>query len=77
MRIAVFVLAALEIALFVFLAVSFVEIGASGLVTMAGIIMAVLLAPALILAINRRALGLALGLTILSWLILLLGLGMF
>ncbi len=77
MRIAVFVLAALQIALFIFVALSFAEIGAGGFVTLGGIIMAVLLAPALILAINRRALGIALGLIILSWPILLLGLGMF
>ena len=77
MRIAVFVIAALQIALFIFVALVFAEMGAGGFVTLGGIIMAVFLAPALILAINRRALRVALSLTIISLLILLLGLGMF
>ena len=80
MRAAVFLLAGLQLGLLILFAVS---TGASdpagtamsqGFVTLGGIVMAVFLAPALILAINRKAPGLALFLAIIPLLLVILGL---
>lgn len=63
MRNLIFILAGLQIAGFVFLALSADSgLEGNGLITLGGFILAFCLAPALILAINRKALGIALAL---------------
>ncbi len=79
MRNTVFILAAIQVCIFVLFAVNTGGSDAAGnaksqgFVTLGGIIMAVFLAPALILAITRKALGVALALAILPLLIVLYG----
>ena len=43
-------------------------------ITLAGIVMGILMVPALILAINRKALGLAVGLSVVSVIVVVFGL---
>ncbi len=70
MRLAVFALAAVQIGLLIAMAArgggSDAAVMSTGTVTLAGLVMAAFLAPALILAINRKALRLALALSIVS-----------
>ena len=72
MRIAVFILAGLQVALLIALAVTGGGSDAAGnamsgaFVTLGGIVMGILLVPALILAINRKHESTALTLTIVS-----------
>ena len=83
MRQAVFALAALQILVLI----GFAAMGtggsdpagnamSTGYVTLAGIVMAILLAPALILAINRKAENIALGLAVLSLTLIVVGLSL-
>ncbi len=80
MRMAVFVLAGLQVALLVALAVTSGGSDAAGnamagaFVTLGGIIMGILLVPALILAINRKSESVALTLTIISLVVMIIGL---
>ena len=82
MRNAVFILAAAQLGLLVLFAVGSGASDAAGnamsqaFLTLGGIVMGILLVPALILAINRKALGVALGLAALSLLFAVIGLAM-
>lgn len=79
MRLAVFLIAGAEIALFVYVALTQTTGGdaagnamAQGFVAVAGMALAVLLAPALILAVTNRALKVAFGLAVLPFVLTLL-----
>ncbi|NNE80846.1 MAG: hypothetical protein HKN18_11310, partial [Silicimonas sp.] len=69
MRNTVFALAAIQVALLILFAVGSGASDAAGnamsqaFITLAGIVMGILMVPALILAINRKALGVAVGLS--------------
>lgn len=76
MRTLIFLLAGFQIAAFIYLALQGgAEVEGSGLVTLGGVILAVFLAPALILAINRKALGIALVLASVPLVLAALGVG--
>ncbi len=80
MRNTVFILAAAQVALLVLYSVGSGMSDPAGnamsqaFLTIAGIIMAILMIPALILAINRKALNVALSLAVLSMMIAVIGL---
>jgi hypothetical protein len=76
MRLLIFLLAGLQIAGFAYIALSSdIGLEGTGLITLAGFVLAVCLAPALILAINRKALLLALGLTCIPLVLSVVGVG--
>ena len=76
MRILIFLLAGLQVAGFVYIALgSDTGLDGTGLITLGGLVLAICLAPALILAINRKALGLALGLTCIPLVLAVVGVG--
>lgn len=80
MRNAVFILAAAQVALLVLYAVGSGMSDAAGnamsqaFITLGGIVMGILMVPALILAINRKALHVALTLAVISMVIATIGL---
>ncbi len=80
MRTGVFILAAIQVALLVLYAVGSGMSDAAGnamsqaFITLAGILMAILLVPALILASNNKALNVAMTLAVISLLIVTVGL---
>ena len=80
MRIAVFILAAAQVGLLIVFAIGSGASDAAGnamsqaFLTLGGIIMGVFLVPALILAINNKAHGVALALAIIPFAIVLIGL---
>ena len=80
MRIAVFILAAAQVGLLIAFAIGSGASDAAGnamsqaFLTLGGIIMGVFLVPALILAINNKAHGVALALAIIPFAIVLIGL---
>lgn len=80
MRMGVFILAAIQVALLVLHAIGSGASDAAGnamsqgFITLAGILMAILMVPALILASNNRALNVAMTLAVISLLIVTVGL---
>ena len=80
MRNTVFALAGVQVALLILFAVGTGASDAAGnamsqaFVTLAGILMGILMVPALILALNRKALGVAVGLAVLSGIVMVAGL---
>jgi len=80
MRNTVFVLAALQVALLILFAIGSGGSDAAGnaisqgFITLGGIIMAVFLVPALILAINRKAPGASVTLALIPFVLILIGL---
>lgn len=80
MRNTVFVLAALQVALLILFAIGSGASDAAGsamsqgFITLGGIIMAVFLVPALILAINRKAPGMSVTLALIPFVLILIGL---
>ena len=83
MRVAVFVVTAVQVLIVVGFAISLSGVSdagqslVAGQVTLIGIIMAVLMVPALILAIVGRGVGMALTLSLIALLVLIIGLGQF
>ena len=76
MRSLIFVLATLEIVGFACIALSMESAqDGTGLVTLGGLVLALCLAPALILAINRKALGVALALACIPLVLAVVGIG--
>ena len=80
MRNTVFVLAGIQVALLILFAIGSGASDAAGnamsqaFITLAGIVMGILMVPALILAINRKALGVAVGLSVVSIVVVVFGL---
>ena len=80
MRRGVFILAGIQVALLIFYAIGSGMSDAAGnamsqaFITLAGILMAILMVPALILASNNKALNVAMTLSVISLLIVTIGL---